>query len=275
MLISEVINKLSAFHPAVDEAHTCDTVKCGDPGQECSGIVVTCFASVEVIRKTIELGANLIIVHEPLFWNHEDKTDWLAQSQVFAGKKKLLDSNGIVVWRDHDRIHGGPPSNNPEFIDGIFYGIMQELGWAEYKLDYPNKPLLFKLPETDAVSLGLELKEKLGLNGIRIVGDKNAKVSKVFLCEHLRDADREVNSKIIKTELEDIDAIIPLEIVDWTLCAFVRDCCALGKSKVIYNIGHFNFEEPGMKFMCKYLPRLVGDVPVHYVRSGDSFDFIV
>ena len=275
MLISEIINKLSAFHPAVDEVHTCDTVKCGDPSRECTGIVVTCFASVEVIRKTIELGANLIIAHEPLFWNHEDKTDWLAASDILSEKKKLLDSHGIVVWRDHDHIHGGPPCNNPEFIDGIFYGIMQELGWTEYKLDYPNKPLLFALPETDALSLGLELKEKLGLNGIRIVGDKNAKVSKVFLCEHLRDADREVNSKIIKTELEDIDAIIPLEIVDWTLCAFVRDCCSLGKSKVIYNIGHFNFEEPGMKFMCKYLPQLVGDVPVHYVRSGDSFDFIV
>ncbi len=275
MLISEIINKLSAFHPAVDEVHTCDTVKCGDPSRECSGIVVTCFASVEVIRKTIELGANLIITHEPLFWNHEDKTDWLAASEVFSEKKRLLDSHGIVVWRDHDHIHGGPPCNNPEFIDGIFYGIMQELGWTEYKLDYPNKPLLFALPETDALSLGLELKEKLGLNGIRIVGDKNAKVSKVFLCEHLRDADREVNSKIIKTELEDIDAIIPLEIVDWTLCAFVRDCCSLGKSKVVYNIGHFNFEEPGMKFMCKYLPRLVGNTPVHYVPSGDSFDFIV
>ena len=156
MLISEVIDKLIAFHPPVDEAHTCDTVKCGDPNRECSGIVVTCFASVDVIRKTIELGANLIIVHEPLFWNHEDKTDWLAQSKIFAEKKKLLDSNGIVVWRDHDRIHGSPPGKTPEFIDGIFYGIMQELGWAEYKLDYPNKPLLFRLPETDAMSLGLD-----------------------------------------------------------------------------------------------------------------------
>ena len=88
MLISEVIDKLIAFHPPVDEAHTCDTVKCGDPNRECSGIVVTCFASVDVIRKTIALGANLIIVHEPLFWNHEDKTDWLVQSEVFAEKKE-------------------------------------------------------------------------------------------------------------------------------------------------------------------------------------------
>lgn len=275
MLISEIINKLIAFHPAVDEAHTCDTVKCGNAEQECTGIVISCFASVEVIRKAIELGANFIIVHEPLFWNHEDKTDWLEDSEVYAAKKELLDAHGIVVWRDHDRIHGGPPSNNPEFIDGIFYGIMQELGWTEYKLDYPNKPLLFSLPETDAESLGKELIEKLGLNGIRIVGDKSARVSKVFICEHLRDRDFDVNNKILKTELEDIDAIIPLEIVDWTLSAFVRDCCSLGKKKVIYNIGHFNFEEPGMKHMAKWLPQLVGDVPVHFVPSGDSFDFII
>ncbi len=275
MLISQIINKLIAFHPAVDEKRTCDTVKCGDISQECSGIVVSCFASVEVIRKAIELGANFIIVHEPLFWNHEDKTDWLEGSKVFAEKKQLLDEHGIVVWRDHDRIHGGPPSNNPEYMDGIFYGIMQELGWSEYKLDYPNKPLLFKLPETNAMTLGLELKKKLGLNGIRIIGDKNARVSKVFICEHLRDRDWDVNDKILKTELEDIDAIIPLEIVDWTLCAFVRDCCSLDKKKVIYNIGHFNFEEPGMKHMAKWLKNLLEDVPVHFVASGDSFDFII
>lgn len=275
MKISDVISSIIKFHPSIDEDHTTDVVKFGDPEQECTGIVVTCFPSVEVIRKAARLGANLIIAHEPLFWTHNDDTRWLSPSQSFAEKTKLLSDNRIVVWRDHDHIHGGPPCSNPAHPDCIFLGIMRELGWEEYTLEYPNKPLLFKIPETDGEALGLLLKEKLGLNGLRIVGDKHAKVSKVFICEHIREGDVQEREKMLKTELEDIDALIALEIIDWTLAAFVRDSCSLGRKKVLYNVGHFNLEELGMKYMEKQLPRIVGDIQVSYISSGDSFDFIM
>lgn len=275
MKISEVIEKLKAFHPPIDETHTTDVVKYGDPEQDCSGIVITCFASVHVIREALRLGANFIIVHEPLFWTHEDETAWLENSMVFKEKTALLEEGQIVVWRDHDHIHGGDPGHDLKYMDYIFYGIMKELGWEDYKLDYPNKPLLFQIPETDAEALGRELMEKIGLKGLRILGDRHAKVSKVFLCEHIREQDPEEKENILKTEWEDIDALIPLEIIDWTLPAFVRDCSQLGHPKVMYNIGHFNLEELGMKYMSHYLPQLVGDLPVHYVSSGDTYDFIV
>ncbi len=46
------------------QSHTNDMVHYGNPDKECTGIVVTCFAAVDVICKAAELGANLIIVHE-------------------------------------------------------------------------------------------------------------------------------------------------------------------------------------------------------------------
>ncbi|MCD7813667.1 MAG: Nif3-like dinuclear metal center hexameric protein [Lachnospiraceae bacterium] len=274
MKISEVIEKVVAYHPPMDESHpTTDVVKIGDPKQECTGIVVTCFASVNVIRRAAELGANLIIVHEPLFWNHEDRTDWLENSVIFQEKKKLLEENGIVVWRDHDHIHGGSPVNPP--LDGIFYGIMKELGWEPYRIGFAGKPLLYLIPETDAAELGLFLKERLNLNGIRIVGDPHTKVSKIFLWEHIREHDPMEEEKLRKVDEEEIDAIIPLELIDWTVSAYVRDASQLGHAKILYNIGHFNFEEIGMKYMLQYLPGLVGNIPVHYVQSGDAFDFLI
>lgn len=275
MKIAEIINALTAFHPQVDESRTCDTLKWGNAEQECTGIVVSCFASAEVIREAARLGANFIITHEPTFWTHEDETDWLAESGVFKAKRELLDEHGIVVWRDHDRIHGGKPSNNPEYMDGIFYGIMKELGWEEYKLDYPNKPLLFRIPETDAETLGHFLVEKLNLHGLRILGDRTTKVSTVFFCEHIRDHDWKEKEKISRVEAEHIDALIPFEMIDWSLAAFVRDSSMLGFPKVMYNVGHFNLEELGMKFMAKWLPKVVGDVPVHHVFSGDAYDYIL
>lgn len=275
MKISEVIARIKESHKPQEES-ACDVVKCGDPEQECTGILVTCFASVEVIRAAIEQRANLIVVHEPLFWNHEDETEWINDSAVFREKRALLEQGNIVVWRDHDYVHGGPPMEMGRSLpDGIFCGIAEELGWQRYVSNTPLKPLVFQIPATDAQTLGLMLKEKLGLNGIRIIGDKTADVTTVFICEHLWGNEHDLK-KILRIESEGAQAILPLEIVDWTLCAYIRDCCQLGEKKVVYNLGHFNFEELGMKYLARKIPDLIDHaVQVTYINSGDSFDFIV
>ena len=62
---------------------------------------------------------------------------------------------------------------------------------------------------------------------------------------------------------------------DWTVCAYIRDAAQMGCPKVLYNPGHFNFEELGMKHMLSYLPGLLDDqIPCHFVPAGDAFDFI-
>ena len=71
MKISEVIKAYSRGIDmdgnVIDEKKTRDQVLYGETEKECTGIVTTCFASVDVIRKAHELGANLIIPHEALF----------------------------------------------------------------------------------------------------------------------------------------------------------------------------------------------------------------
>ncbi len=122
MLIQTVIDHIKEYHKGVfegkqiDEQTTRDKVLYGNPHQECTGIITTCWASVDVIREAAKRGANLIIAHEALFWNHGDHTDWLQEenNQSFLAKKKLLDEAGIVVWRDHDYIHSGIPMEDQE-----------------------------------------------------------------------------------------------------------------------------------------------------------------
>lgn len=93
MKISDVISAIIKFHPPIDEEHTTDVVKFGNPEQECTGIVVSCFSSVEVIREAARLGANLIIAHEPLFWTHEDDTQWLSPSRCIT-----WDTLTLRIW---------------------------------------------------------------------------------------------------------------------------------------------------------------------------------
>ena len=274
MKIAEIIEKLEQWHAPVDHPHTVDTVKVGDINQECTGIVITCFASVDVVRKTAVAGYNLIICHEPLFYGDQEDAGMSSEDPVFTEKRKLLEDTGIVVWRDHDHMHGpgGPGAEVHTEIDYIYYGIMKRLGWEQYRVGEETKPLWFQIPKTTAKELTRNLLETLNLSGARIVGDQDAEVSTVFICEHVMGrGDGRTIAKAVKA-----DVMIPLEIVDWTLSAYVRDSCQLNRAKAIIEMGHFNMEELGMQYMLEWLPEVIGaEVPLHYIQSGDSFSYIL
>ncbi len=276
MKISKIIEQLKAWHAPLDHPeHTSDTIKWGNPEMECTGIAVTCFTSINVIHEAAKKGCNLIICHEPTFYGNEDDLGWLSGDRVLDAKQRLLEETGMVIWRDHDHMHGpgGPKSTVHAVNDWIFYGIMKELGWEAYVEGEITKPLWFRLPDTTVSQLADELTQKFNLNGLRIVGDPNASVSTVFICEHLFPGfgdDREIIKKAANA-----DVMIPLEIMDWTLSEYVRDAAQLGYPKAILEMGHFNVEELGMKYMADaWLPEVVDhSIPVHYIQSGDSFQY--
>ncbi len=180
MKIREVVERILAYHPGIGEreADTVDTFKCGDPEAECSGIVTAILPSVDVIRKTAELGYNLIITHEPSFYEHRDPVEPVAGYKVFQEKYALLKEHGIAIWRDHDHLHAHKP-------DGIGHGRMMELGWQPYLTGNADKPNRFRFPPKTVRELAQEVKEKMGLNRIRVIGDLDATVQTVAFCSHV------------------------------------------------------------------------------------------
>ena len=75
-------------------------------------------------------------------------------------------------------------------------------------------------------------------------------------------------------EQENVDAIIPGEVIDWTVMSYIRDAVQLGKVKAAFNIGHFNLEELGMKYAADWIPSVIENaVPVHYIPSEDIYKF--
>ena len=207
----------------------------------------------EILSK---LGANFIIVHEALFWNHGDHTDWLVDNNTFIKKKTLLEEHNICVWRNHDYIHSGIPCKEGDYTDGIFYGFMKEMGWDNYLISNIEQPLFFEFPETSVKEFGVMLKNKLNLNGIKVIGKLDSLVKKVWIPGHI---DGRNDNNILKTmETENIDTLITLECTDFTVAEYVRDSSMFEIPKTIIVLGHFNAEEPGMKYMLEYLPALLG-----------------
>jgi putative NIF3 family GTP cyclohydrolase 1 type 2 len=267
MTIQQVIDAILSYHPKIERPETCDGFKCGNPSDECRGIVTTCMPTVEVIRKTAELGYNLIICHEPSFYSHMDKTDWLeGKVGVYDEKLKLLNDNGIAIWRDHDHIHAHKP-------DGIFYGVMKELGWDEYLTEDPDRPRYFKLPKTTVRELARFLKEKLQLNAVRVIGNVDAEITTVAFGGHVYPPVPEQNATNL---LNTVDVLIPGELIDWTVTSYARDAVQLGKNKAILHIGHFNSEELGMKYAATWIMKLIDpSIPVEFVRSGDPYQYVL
>ena len=145
----------------------------------------------------------------------------------------------------------------------------------------------FCLPETTVAELGNLLKEKIGLNGLRYIGRDTDVVRKVAIVGHLlpgsiggdytdkRGVVQEYSNKVIHLMENGIEAIIPGEVIDWTVMSYIRDAVALGKTKAVFNIGHFNMEELGMKYAVKWLREVTEDkVPVTYVPSEDIYHFM-
>jgi len=268
--ISELLAKLEAYHTPLDESRrTCDGIIYGNPEQECIGVVTTCCSTAAVIRKAAEMGYNLIITHEPTFFDGWDETDWLQEDTVYQAKKKLLDKTDIVVYRNHDRLHGDSP-------DGIFSGLIRSLRWEKYTVDMGSKVFgyRFLLPETTVADVARHVADTMHIDGIRILGDPAMKVTRVGIAAHFLGTDVDRHGIGFVNDF-DCELLIPGEIIDWTIGEYIADANALGLKKAVLNVGHFNLEEPGMEHMARWLPDVIGEeAPVTFIQSGNSYRWL-
>ena len=278
MLISEAIDKVKKYYRGtvggkpIDPNTTRDKVLWGNTDQELKAVVTCIYPSIDVIKKAIELNANLIISHEACFWNHGDHTDWLADNETFKQKTALLDSANICVWRNHDYIHSCMQLEDGSYTDGIFYGFMKKFGWDEYLIGDIARPVKFEIPTTTIDELTKLIKDKLDLNGIKVMGSLNSKDTRVWVCGHIDG--RNDNNILKEMEENNFDTLITLECTDYTVTEYVRDSTMLGRDKTIIALGHFNQEEPGMEYMVEYLPKILGDdIPYTFVKTTDMFVF--
>jgi len=86
----------------VDWATTVDTFKVGDPGVEVRAIGVGWMTYTESLKKAVELGCNVFVAHEPLFYSHREDDDSVYRFEAVKEKRRWLEESGLVVLRCHD-----------------------------------------------------------------------------------------------------------------------------------------------------------------------------
>jgi putative NIF3 family GTP cyclohydrolase 1 type 2 len=266
MNVKDVVDEIIRECKTPPFEKTCDLLIAGDWSNEVTGIVTTFMATVDVIKDTISKGANLIITHEPTYFTGLDQTEWLAGDEVYILKQKLINDNKINIWRFHDHIHMKRP-------DGIYVGLNKELGWDQYSV--PGKPHCYVLPATTVEELSAFLKEKLNVKVVQIVGKKDTTIERIgFL---VGGGSLGLGSEQMPMELmrnENLDVIVCGEILEWTLCAYVRDASQLGLNKALIILGHNRTEEVGMKYLPEWLATLLPGIPMWFLEAGEPFSYL-
>src|SRR3984885_1709387 len=95
---ADVIHRIQQRYPA-PVPDTVDPVKAGDPATPVTGIATTFLDTMEVLREANRRGLNLVITHEPTFYNHRDNTAFFSNDPVYQEKLAFMKHNTMVVFR--------------------------------------------------------------------------------------------------------------------------------------------------------------------------------
>jgi hypothetical protein len=155
--------------PWVKGNNTVDTVKCGDPERPVKKAGVAWFPSIWDIRAAIRAGCDLLIVHEPTFWEHSAaERQWRDRGPGIA-KSTALRESGLVILRAHDTW-----DNWPEI------GIRDS--WAKY-LGLTTRiregsslrwTAVYEIPETTLRDFAQQVADRiraLGEDSVQVIGD--------------------------------------------------------------------------------------------------------
>ncbi len=235
---------------------TVDTLKSGSGNAVVRGIVTTMFPTIDVIEETARLKANFIIAHEPTFYNHLDKPDWVENNSVVQEKQQLLDKHGITVWRFHDYIHRLTP-------DAISYGVVKKANWVPY---YKGEPV-FEIPALPLGALVDHLKSSLGIAHLRVIGDLTQPCARVALLPGAWGGPRQVGT----AERDQPDVLIVGEVSEWETAEYIRDARLLGRKIALVVLGHAVSEEPGMDYFVEWLRPKLPEIEITHLTSGDPF----
>jgi putative NIF3 family GTP cyclohydrolase 1 type 2 len=241
------------------QAETVDTFKAGNPDTRVTGIAVTMMATLDVLQRAAANGQNLIITHEPTFYDHLDRPQGMEENDaVWKAKRVFIEKNGLVIWRFHDLWH----RRNP---DGILAGMVKTLGWEKYQSS--ENPHLFTVPEITLGKLAVDVAKLLDTPVLRVVGNPEMKATKLALSPGSAGFERETHA----LELENVEVLLVGETREWETVEYAADAVTEGKRKALIVIGHVPSEQAGMEECAGWLKTFLKDVPIEFVATRQPF----
>lgn len=243
----EIIARIQKQVAVPWRAETVDTLKTGTPETPVTGIATTFMSTLDVLQRAVAEGKNMVITHEPTFYAHDDGTKDTANDPTVLAKKAFIEKHNIAIFRFHDHWHMRRP-------DGIRTGMLNELGWTPEQVH-----------NTTLKALAADMKAKLKIRSIRVIGDPNQRITKVGFNPGYASLPGSIRL------LQVNDVLIIGEAREWEVYEYVQDQIASGAKKSLIILGHAVSEEGGMKECAAWLKTFIPELPIAHVPAGEPF----
>ncbi len=235
-----------------------DRIIVGSAEAPVTGVATTMMGTFDAMKDAAEAGLNFVITHEPTYWSHPDTLTELMDDPLYKTKTDYMRAHNMVCYHMHDHWHALRP------VDGINYGMQQQMGWTEY-MDASNQHM-FTLPQTTLLELARDLERKLGDRTLRVVGDPALPVRRVSVSWGNTNEFQGV------APLDSgADVLVAGEAQDWDVVEYVQDLVSSGQKKALILLGHVKSEQWGMKYCAEWLKGFVTEVPVKFVEIVEPY----
>jgi putative NIF3 family GTP cyclohydrolase 1 type 2 len=238
-------------------ATTVDGLKAGNPATTVTGIATTVMATIDVLRKAVASGRNVVITQEPTYYAGNDEPGSRAQDPVYLAKKAFIDERHLVIVRLSDHWNAREPSEPAT-------ALAAALGWSTSQASGTGR--IYTLPETTLGALTAHIKSRLGLRGgLRTVGRLDMRVRSVFVSPGTADVPGAV------ANLSRFDVVVAGEPREWETVPYILDAQSAGQAKAMIAVGRLVSQAPGMRACAAWLRSLTPDVPVEDIPVSDPY----
>ena len=234
----------------------------GDPQAEVTGVVTCWSATLAVLEKAADTGANMVVSHEPLTYrvcgrDPEAGLQWYEERHPTAKipnqrRLALALGKGLTVYRYH---------SNWDFCPryGMVDMLARGLDLGQERSGERMAPV-YSIPPTSVRHLCQRAQQRLQTGPLRVIGDPDRIVTRVAIC-HGGFGQMFTFPEVALAGGAEL-ALFG-EMLDYT----IRYCVETDLAAI--ELGHYHSEQPGMVGMAEFLrERLPTSVPVECLPSG-------
>ena len=239
--VADIRSYLVSNSPWVNPENTVDIVKIGDPARVVKKAGVCWYASVETIRAAHEADCDVLICHEPTFWQHAaPETHWRDKAPGSA-KREYLEKTGLVILRAHDTWDQWPEVGIRDSW-ARFLGLEKRVYVSQghnYHAIYEVRPQKLR----DFAKYVAKKVKPLGEDSIQVMGDPNRVVKRVA-----------VGVGCVGPDKECVEAGADVLIVCYDGASYWDTRERLHEmGAAVITVEHGTSEMPGMESLCRHL----------------------
>ena len=261
MKARKIMEVLYSMETTANYTHTCDTIKAGDSEKEVKKVAVTMFGTPELLKKAKAWGADMLIVHEPMYFVHHDIVPPECTDPIILAKIEAAKDSGMAIYRYHDNMH----HHVPDMIGEGQFRAMGLSGKFEKGPYYAVNRIILDEPIT-VREIGELMREKLGLAAPKMCGALDTPITRISAAfgtpGHL-------NDELLSDEIE---LILTGESDEWSFAEKVKEAGQLGFTKAMIVMGHIGSEREGMRYLADILQNRLPELEVCYMECGEVYE---